>query len=258
MQLLAHLPQAAILAAYETSPGRELDGKADSPESSSALVANAFGYFIDRPGELPPLPGVKSAGWPATGVQLEASVRFPWNGGMHPWLDARIDTPTHTIGIESKRYEPYRGRHVPRFSDAYARDVWSPLMAPYVRVMNRLKSGELDLYALDATQLIKHALALSTHCSKSGRIPVLYYLFADPVAWPDGHPVDASKRKQHAEHLAVFTREVAGAHVEFAWSTYPEVVAAWFAASPGLAAHAQALCAHFRLIPADPPMQSSC
>jgi len=65
--------------------------------------------------------------------------------------------------------------------------------------MNRLKSGELDLHALDAAQLIKHALALSTDCSKSGRSPVLYYVFADPIAWPEGHPVDVSKRKQHAE-----------------------------------------------------------
>ena len=124
MQLLDYLPRAAIVAAYEKSPGRELDGKGDSPESSAALVANAFGYFIERPTELPPLPGLAPAGWPASQVQLEANVRFPWAGGMHPWLDVLVDTPTLTVGVESKRYEPYRGRHQAEFSEAYSRDVW--------------------------------------------------------------------------------------------------------------------------------------
>lgn len=241
MHLLDHLPKAAILAAYAKSPGRELDGKEDSPESSAALVANTFGYFIDRPVELPPLPGLAFAGWPAAKVQLEANVRFPWTGGMHPWLDVLVETDTHTIGVESKRYEPYRSRYEPEFSDAYARDVWAESMAPYLRVMADLKAEALDLHALDAAQLVKHALALSTRGSKSGRRPVLYYLFADPAHWPDGRPVPAAARALHAEHLAVFAREVAGAHVEFAWATYPQVLAAWTEASPSLAAHARAV-----------------
>lgn len=249
MRLLDHLPKAAILAAYEKSPGRELDGKADSPESSAALVANTFGYFIDRPAELPPMPGLTSVGWPASNVQLEANVRFPWAGGTHPWLDVLIDTGTHTVGVESKRFEPYRGRHDAEFSDAYSRDVWSASMAPYLRVMEALKSGALDLHALDAAQLVKHALALSTQCLKSGRRPVLYYLFADPTDWPDGRPVQDVARALHAEHLAAFAREVAGAHVQFAWSTYPRVLASWTGASPSLAAHAEAVRERFSIEP---------
>lgn len=248
MQLLDYLPQAAIRAAYEKSPGRELDGKGDSPESSAALVANAFGYFIDRPSELPPLPGLASVDWPASKVQLEANVRFPWAGGMHPWLDVLIDTDTHTIGVESKRYEPYRGRHVPEFSDAYSRDVWAASMAPYLRVMANLKSGALDVHALDAAQLVKHALALSTHSFKTGRRPVLYYLFADPGRWPDGKPVLDAHRALHAEHLAVFAQEVAGAHVEFVWSTYSQVLTSWADASGSLAAHARAVRDRFAVV----------
>jgi hypothetical protein len=245
MHLLDHLPKAAILAAYEKSPGRELDGKSDSPESSAALVANAFGYFVDRPAELPPLPGLASVSRPPSKVQLEANVRFPWAGGTHPWLDVLIDSDTHTVGVESKRYEPYRGRHDPAFSDAYARDVWSESMSPYLRVMEALKSGTLDLHALDATQLVKHALALSTQCLKSGRRPVLYYLFADPDHWPDGRPVPPAARALHAEHLAVFAHQVAGAHVEFAWSTYPQVLASWAGTSPSLTAHVEAVRERF-------------
>ena len=247
MQLLDHLPKAAILEAYEKSPGRELDGKADSPESSSALVANSFGYFLEQPGELPPLPGLLHAGWPAREVELEANLRFPWSGGMHPWLDVRIDTDSHTVGVESKRYEPYRGKHAPSFSAAFSRDVWSPDMAPYLRAMERLQSGDLDLHALDAAQLIKHALALSTHCLKSGRRPVLYYLFADPSSWPDGRPIPEAARAAHLDHVVAFSREVAGAHVEFAWGTYKQVVDSWAAASPGLRAHADAVSEQFSL-----------
>ena len=247
MQLLDHLPKAAILKAYEKSPGRELDGKADSPQSSSALVANSFGYFLEQPGELPPLPGLLHAGWPAREVELEANLRFPWSGGMHPWLDVRIDTDSHTVGVESKRYEPYRGKHAASFSAAFSRDVWAPDMAPYLRAMERLQSGDLDLHALDAAQLIKHALALSTHCLKSGRRAVLYYLFADPSSWPDGRPIPEAARSAHLDHVFAFSREVAGAHVEFAWGTYKQVVDSWAAPSPGLRTHADAVSERFSL-----------
>src|SRR6185312_10419295 len=48
--LLDHLPKDAILARYQAAGGRELaSGKFASPESSAALVANAFGLFAERP-----------------------------------------------------------------------------------------------------------------------------------------------------------------------------------------------------------------
>lgn len=245
LYLLDHLPKSAILAAYEKAAGKELDGKSRSPESSSALVANAFGYFLNRPGELAALPGLPTAGWPAVSVQLEANVRFPWAGGRHPWLDVLVETSTHTIGIESKRYEPYRGRHEPSFSDAYDRDVWSPSMKPFLDVMSKLRAARLDLRALDATQLVKHALALSTLCGKTGKQPVLYYLYADPPAWPDGRQIASDDRLRHADHLKLFEGEVAGAHVQFVSGTYPELLSVWSAAALSLQKHADAVSTHF-------------
>ena len=57
--LMPHLPADLILAQLSRSPGNEVkSGKFDSAESSSALVANGFGWFLERPAELPPLPGV--------------------------------------------------------------------------------------------------------------------------------------------------------------------------------------------------------
>ncbi|MBS3979053.1 MAG: hypothetical protein KGZ77_04545 [Rhodobacteraceae bacterium] len=84
---LPGVPAEAVLAALTRAPGSELaSGKFDSPESSAALAVNAFGWFLDRPRSLPPLPGVPM-GLPQT-VAVEAELRFPWSGGRHPWLDA--------------------------------------------------------------------------------------------------------------------------------------------------------------------------
>ena len=82
--LLPGLPVDLIRAAYEGAPGNEIgSGKFASPESSAALVANSFGVFLNRAGELPRLVGTETETWPATAVDLEAYVRLPWSG-RHP------------------------------------------------------------------------------------------------------------------------------------------------------------------------------
>jgi len=142
--LLPHLNRQAIVRAYEAAAGQEIQsGKMSSPESSSALVANAFGYFLELARMLPPLPGLEDLPWKVQKVCLEHQVRFPWAGGRHPWLDVFAETESHLIGIESKRFEPFRGPHVPAFSEAYWRDVWDVGMAPYLALRDELKvAGE--------------------------------------------------------------------------------------------------------------------
>jgi hypothetical protein len=106
---LPGLPVEVIRAAYLNAPGNEIEsGKFVSPESSAALVANAFGLFLTDPASLPAIPGTLDCGWPATSIALESIVRFPWTGGRHPCLDVLIATKDALIGIESKRYEPFR------------------------------------------------------------------------------------------------------------------------------------------------------
>lgn len=249
MPLLEHLPRKSILDAYARAAGKELDGKASSPESSSALVANAFGLFLDRPALLPPLPTLEDAGWPAIKVELERNVRFPWRGGLHPWLDVLIETSTHVIGVESKRYEPYRGDHTCNFSDAFGRDVWVTNMAPYLQLLRDLKSGDLRLVGLDAAQLIKHALALSTHASRvpGAKRPTLVYLYADPLTWPDGQIVDQEKKIRHLAHLRVFSERISEAHVRFVAITYRELFRCWQACGPEVQHHAAVLTKAFGL-----------
>jgi hypothetical protein len=51
---LPDLPVDLIVESLKKSPGNELSsGKFDSPESSAALVANAFGWFLQRLDLLP-------------------------------------------------------------------------------------------------------------------------------------------------------------------------------------------------------------
>ena len=109
-ELLPGIDRELIRRAYDAAPGREFaTGKFTNPASSAALVANTFGPFLDRPSWTPPL--VDSGddwGWPPHSVQLEGLVRFPWRGGRHPCLDVLINTSVTMVGIESKRYEPFR------------------------------------------------------------------------------------------------------------------------------------------------------
>jgi hypothetical protein len=243
---LPGVPAEAVLSALRRSPGNELaSGKFDSPESSAALVANAFGWFLGRATALPPLPGVPM-GQPEE-VEVEVEVRFPWTGGRHPWLDAVLTTPTTLVGVESKRYEPFRPRKAPVFSEAYASREWGPGMAKWNTMRRALEEGEQSYRHLDAVQLVKHAYALRTQGLKRARGPVLVYLHAAPVAWANGKPVDAGLVAAHEAEVAHFAKAVVGADVTFAALRWRDLLAQW-ARVPGLAAHATAISARFGVI----------
>ncbi|MGJ3258009.1 MAG: hypothetical protein ACFE0S_00260 [Rhodospirillales bacterium] len=108
--LLEYLPRDPIYVAFGAFPGNEIkSGKLLNPESSAALAANTFGFFFEQPATLPHIPGTERCGWPAVEIGIERTAPFPWwPRGRHPWLDAYVETKTHIIGVESKRYEPYR------------------------------------------------------------------------------------------------------------------------------------------------------
>ena len=56
-RFLPGVPRRQIEETYNAAPGKEIvSGKFDSPESSAALAANTFGFFLNRPGDLPSLP----------------------------------------------------------------------------------------------------------------------------------------------------------------------------------------------------------
>jgi hypothetical protein len=248
------LPHELIRLAYEAAPGNEIaSGKFANPESSAALAANAFGYFLDKAQSLPPLPKVEGCRWPATNLSLEALVCFPWRGGRHPCLDALVHTPSHLIGIESKRYEPFRAKADPSaWSAAYDRDVWGANMQRYVHVRESLKQGELRFMRLDAVQLVKHAFGLRTAVHHDtdlvGRKPVLFYVYAEPNLWPDGRAVMRSHVLDHREETLRFAELVTGDEVAFVFCSYRNLLETGSAnQEANVRSHAESLVTKFDL-----------
>lgn len=245
--LLDHLPKDLILARYAAAGGQELvSGKFASLESSAALAANAFGVFADRPALLS-LPTQILASCEVRAVDLEAQMRFPWSGGYHPWLDVAVRTDDVLLGIESKRYEPFRDRKVVAFSEAYWRPVWGGAMKAYEAMRDALVSGE-GFEFLDAAQLVKHAFGLRTQALKSGRGAVLCYIYAEPRAFPGGRPIAAAAIAAHRNELQVFSNAIAAVEsdVRFCSLSYGDLLAHWSQDS-ALADHAAAVAARFSL-----------
>ncbi len=251
-RFLPGVPGPEIEAIFDATAGNEIaTGKFDNPESSAALAANAFGFFLQRASELPALPGCGSETWPARSLMLEAELRFPWSGGRHPVLDCLVRTPSALIGIESKRFEPYRTRHTSPLSDAYWRRVWGARMSGYESVRDSLHSGP-DLYVrLDVAQLFKHAFALRTEVHRENRhgglTPILFYVYADPERWPaNGRPVDVDAKARHRKEIERFAAAVAGDEVVFMSCPYRRLLKAW-TDSEGrrVRAHANAVATRF-------------
>jgi hypothetical protein len=94
---------------------------------------------------------------------------------------------------------------------------------------------------LDATQLVKHAYGLVTEGRRIGRKPMLFYLFAEPMARGD-QTIAADDHKRHRDEITNFAARVAGDEVSFGSASYRE----WLRGAVGSAAnHAAALIARF-------------
>lgn len=234
---------AHILARLAKAGGDEIDsGKFGNPESSAALACNTFGWFVDRPGDLPPLPGMKPRAT-ASLVDVEYSARFPWRGGRHPWLDAVVETGDQLIGVESKRFEPYRDSKKPNFSTAYSRFDWGPQMKPYEAMRDDLAAGQQTFDFLDAAQLVKHAFGLVTDGRRKGKAPVLVYLFAEPASLKS-NPIPPASFACHREEIAR-AAAVREAEVSFHAISYREWLATWPASPSPVGDHARAIVERF-------------
>jgi len=236
---------AHVRARLAAAGGDEIgSGKFASPESSAALAVNAFGWFVERPTDLPPLPGTEAMGVPGH-VDVEYCARFPWSGGRHPWLDAVVITPTHLIGVESKRFEPFRDTKMVSLSSAYDRPVWGERMGRFAAMRDALRSHELKFRHLDAAQLVKHAFGLVTDGRRLSRRPVLFYLYAEPKE-RGTHTIAAEDHRRHRDEIAAFARQVDGDEVRFLSASYRD----WIDAAPpnaDAAAHLVRLRQRFEL-----------
>ncbi len=252
-RFLPGVPGPQVEAMYNAARGHEIkSGKFDSPVSSSRLAANTFGFFLNRPMALPPLPGCENEEWPAAHLALEQEVRFPWRGGRHPVLDVLVRTPSALIGIEAKRFEPFR-RTKPVFSEAFWRPKWGDCMNGYQHIRDEIHdeqdkdSGE----GLGRAQLVKHALALRTEVHRDreahGLNPILLYVYAEPSIWPStGEPVEPRLISAHREEVAALADDVEGDEVRFLHCSYRELLSGWQkTGAPDIRAHAKRVLQRF-------------
>lgn len=240
---LPDLPVEGILQCLRRAPGHEINtGKFDGPESSSALVANAFGWFLNRAVQLPTLPGVPAG--KVASVTLEAEMRYPWSGGKHPWLDVGIETSTTLIGIEARRYEPFRPAKLNGFAEVIDRPVWREKLPRMTKLRDDLVSGEAGFQCLDAVQLIKSAYGLITRAEKRAVGAVLVYLYAEPKTWASGKEVSSAQIARHRKEITSFANLVRGDGVVFVPCLWDRLLADW-AKHPALSAHAAAVAQRF-------------
>lgn len=254
-RFLPGVPGPQIEKILNAAPGDEIrSGKFDSPESSAALAVNAFGYFLNRAQDLPPLPGCNYGVWPATSLALEAEVKSPWKSEHHPHLDVLVTTPLALIGIESKRFEPFRQKQEsqhPFFSDKYWRLVWGIRMEGYKRVRDKLDKDARFYTFLNAAQLVRHALALRTRVHQEiecqGLTPILFYLYAEPAIWPTSRVlVDHELKRRHRKEIETFAKDVEGDEVRFISYSYRELLANWKQSRvTEIQAHAEAVIQRF-------------
>ncbi|RVK16958.1 hypothetical protein [Sinorhizobium meliloti] len=250
--ILPGLPNDLIRAQYVAAPGNEFEsGKFLSEESSACLAANTFGFFLDKPATIPSFPIEGDNFWPPHSVRLEVENRFPWSGGRHSWLDAVVETQSLVLGIESKRYEPFRSKRKVELSEAYWRPVWGEQMERYCRLRDDLRSNAVDFHRLDVAQLIKHAFGLRTRVHRDsgahGKKPLLLYLYAEPISWPDGRLIPAAQIAAHRNEISLFAERVAGDEVSFAALSYRELLNAWRNSKDmNVRAHADVIMATFK------------
>jgi hypothetical protein len=231
---LPGVPADAVLAALARLPGLDLD----SPDSSAALVANTFGWFLDRPRQLLPLPGVPM-GLPET-VELGVEMQLPLRGTRHPRFDAAVTTPTTLVGIVSKRYQPFRPAKTVAFTEPFDSRDWGAGMARFGAMRKALTAGQQTYRQLDAVTLVKQAYALRTQSLKRARGAVLVYLYAEPQNWANGKPVDTKALARHRAEVTSFARAVKGDDVTFVALSWAELLAQW-AKTPALVAHTAAV-----------------
>lgn len=251
-RFLPGIPCTQLEEIYNAAPGKEISsGKFDSPESSAALAANTFGFFLNRTGDLPPLPGCEYVGWPSSSLALETRVSLPWRGGTHPVLDVLVTTRSALIGIESKRFEPFRDKPGAHFSDPYWREVWGDCMRGYLGIRDALRDNGSLYLSLKADQLVKHALGLWT-CTRPGKqyagvSPVLFYLYAEPNMLPNSNKrISDDANALHREEIRHFAQSVQGDDVKFMVCTYRELLAMWSRNSdPQIRGHAGAVACRY-------------
>lgn len=167
----------------ELLPGARRPPKMAALHSSAALAVNVFDYWSNRP-----LQSLAAAlGLPATPSAFRFEAQFPTGlGGTPPNLDLAFEYPDQRIvGVESKFTEwltPKRTGPAP-FKDKYCsgKALWSSAGLPRAQALAESMQARAQRFVyLDAAQLLKHMLGLSTCLRGRAGLCYLYFDCAGP------------------------------------------------------------------------------
>ena len=147
--------------------------------SSSALAVNVFDTRVDR--DTRPL--IRALGLELVLVHVRFEAQFPTGlPGNPPNLDVALERADgFVIGIESKFTEwltpksasrlPFKAKYFPAGTG-----VWAQVgLTATQRLAESIQSKEITFRYLDAPQLIKHALGLTTHLGCHFRLLYIYF-----------------------------------------------------------------------------------
>ena len=201
--------------AMKRGAGSELKGHMKALHSSSALVANFFDYWTDRP----KAPLLSALGIDADGIQsLDFEARFPTGlGRIPPHLDLAISLESGAvIGIESKFTEclsrSTKGKSI--FKPAYfppTGGLWASKGLPACQLFaEELHTQQNQFEFLDPWQLLKHTLGLATSSRPDFS---LWYLYYDCLG---------QRSEAHKREIQTFANRV-GEEIRFKALTYQEV-----------------------------------
>jgi hypothetical protein len=208
--------QLARGAGGELDPSPSGKRRAHAPYSSAALAANAFGRWIGSERHLE-IGGI--CGFDHT-LSLEHKLRIA-HGGGEANLDCVLRGPDVLVGIESKLTETLSAHDPVRWRAPYRTPEMHTLLTDgWAEVLDASLAKAWTPVYLGLEQLIKHALALTTHAE--GRIAHLVYCYWAPLNGADIPEVHA--HQQEAERLQA---RVGNASPCLHILTYQQLFAEW-------------------------------
>ena len=192
--------------AFDQGSGSELRDRPTGPakmralHSSSALAVNFFDAWVGADaGALMEVLGLEQES-----VSIRFEGQYPTGlPGNPPNLDVVLELQSGlTVGIESKFTEwlapksqskaPFKEKYFPS-----AAGVWERVGLPETqRLAEEIQSRSLVFRHLDAPQLLKHALGLTTHCRSNFR---LFYVYFDGTG---------AEGETHKQEISVFSERL--------------------------------------------------
>lgn len=209
---------------------------AHAPYSSAALALNAFGGWLGREEQLT-VGGL--GGW-TDPLQIEAKLQIAHGGGRAN-LDVLLTSPGRVLAIESKLTEYVAAHDERHLKPIYASAEMAGLLSGgWGRLLRALLDGEFPCHHLDATQLVKHALAVKSWFPD--RDATLAYVYWEPSN-ADEIPQLGGHRDELDQLLELLDDDADPAFVAL---TYDELFAEWDAVADEAArAHVAALRARY-------------